>query len=91
MKDTAVWNIEQGLALTSAQVVEATRQHSRVFETMRAANMMSSAGADQQVLPFPVDQPYVTEISGSSTTISTDEACYRITMTAHPRSRRRSV
>ena len=88
MKDTAVWNIERGLALTSAQIVEATRQHSRVFETMRAfmERYEFLLAPVNQVLPFPVDQPYVTEINGVKLDNYLDwmKSCFRITMTAHP-------
>ncbi|MBK9605037.1 MAG: amidase [Betaproteobacteria bacterium] len=88
MKDTAVWNIERGLALTSAQIVEATRQHSRVFETMRAfmERYEFLLAPVNQVLPFPVDQPYVTEINGIKLDNYLDwmKSCFRITMTAHP-------
>ena len=88
MKDTAVWNIERGLALTSAQIVEATRQHSRVFETMRAfmERYEFLLAPVNQVLPFPVDQPYVTEINGIKLDNYLDwmKSCFRITMTALP-------
>ena len=88
MKDTAVWNIERGLALTSAQIVEATRQHSRVFETMRTfmERYEFLLAPVNQVLPFPVDQPYVTEINGEKLATYLDwmKSCFRITVTAHP-------
>ena len=35
LKDTAVWNIEQGLKLTGAQVAEAQAQQSKCFERMQ--------------------------------------------------------
>ena len=88
MKDTAIWNIERGLALTSAQIVEAVRQHTRVFETMRKfmERYEFLLAPVNQVLPFPVDQPYVTEINGEKLDNYLDwmKSCYRITMTAHP-------
>jgi amidase len=88
MKDTAIWNIERGLALTSAEIAEATRQHARIFERMRSfmeryAFLLAPVN---QVLPFPVDQPYVTEINGQKLAnyLEWMKTCYRITVTAHP-------
>ena len=88
MKDTAIWNIERGLALSGAQIVEATRQHTRIFEAMRGfmERYEFLLAPVNQVLPFPVDQPYVTEINGEKLDNYLDwmKSCYRITMTAHP-------
>ena len=88
MKDTAVWNIEYGLSLTGAQIVEATRQHTRVYDTMRAFmdRYEFLLTPCNQVLPFSVDQPYVTEINGEKLDTYLDwmKSCFRITMTAHP-------
>ena len=85
MKDTAVWNIERGLALTGAQIVEGVRQHTRVFETMRAFMEPYEflLAPVNQVLPFPADQPYVTEINGEKLDNYVDwmKSCFRITMT----------
>jgi len=88
MKDTAVWNIELGMKLTGAQIVEATRQHTRIYDNMRRfmERYEFLLTPCNQVLPFPVDQPYVTEIDGVklSSYIEWMKTCYRITMTAHP-------
>ena len=88
MKDTAVWNIERGLTLNAAEIVEAVRQHTRIFQSM--ARFMQRyqflLAPVNQVLPFPVDDPYVTEINGVKLDNYLDwmKSCYRITMTAHP-------
>jgi amidase len=88
MKDTAIWNIERGRALTGAQIAEATRQHARIFERMRSfmERYEFLLAPVNQVLPFPVDQPYVTEINGEKLAnyLEWMKTCYRITMTAHP-------
>lgn len=88
MKDTAVWNIERGLALTSAEIVEATRQQSRLYDRMRTFmdEYEFLLAPVNQVLPFDVDQPYVDEINGEklSTYLDWMKSCYRITMTTHP-------
>jgi amidase len=88
MKDTAVWNIERGLALTGAEIIEATRQHSRVFDRFRAfmERYEFLIAPCNQVLPFSIDMPYVTEINGVRLDNYLDwmKSCFRITMTAHP-------
>jgi amidase len=88
MKDTAIWNIERGLALTGVQIAEATRQHARIFERMRSfmERYEFLLAPVNQVLPFAVDQPYVTEINGEKLAnyLEWMKTCYRITMTAHP-------
>ena len=88
LKDTAVWNIERGFALTAAEIVEAVRQHTRIFQSMtrfmqRYEFLLAPVN---QVLPFPVDDPYVTEINGVKLDNYLDwmKSCYRITMTGHP-------
>ncbi|MEO8135216.1 MAG: amidase [Betaproteobacteria bacterium] len=88
LKDTAIWNIEMGLALTPAQIYEATRQHSRIYATMQQfmERYEFLLAPVNQVLPFPVDQPYVSEINGQQLDTYLDwmKSCFRITMTAHP-------
>ncbi|MEP6703025.1 MAG: amidase family protein, partial [Betaproteobacteria bacterium] len=88
MKDTAIWNIERGLALTGAEIVEAVCQHTRIYQNMCAfmERYEFLLAPVNQVLPFPVDQPYVTEINGEKLDNYLDwmKSCYRITMTAHP-------
>ncbi len=88
MKDTAVWNIERGLSLSVAQVLEATRQHSRIYDRFRAfmERYEFLLCPCNQVLPFPIDMPYVTEINGVKLDNYLDwmKSCYRITMNAHP-------
>jgi amidase len=88
LKDTAIWNFERGLALNGGQVIEAMRQHARIFERMRRFMERYDflLAPVNQVLPFSVDQPYVTEIEGTRLDNYIDwmKSCYRITMTAHP-------
>jgi amidase len=88
LKDTAIWNFERGLSLTGGQVIEAMRQHARIFERMRSfmERYEFLLAPVNQVLPFPVDQPYVTDIDGTKLDNYIDwmKSCYRITMTAHP-------
>jgi amidase len=88
MKDTAVWNIERGLALTGKEIIEATRQHTRIYDRFRAfmSRYEFLICPCNQVLPFPIDLPYVSEINGVRLGNYLDwmKSCYRITMTAHP-------
>jgi amidase len=88
VKDTLIWNIEQGLALTGPQVAAAHRQHSEVFGRMKAflRGYDVLAAPTVQVAPFPVEQEWVTAINGipQPTYIDWLRSCSRITVTGHP-------
>ena len=88
LKDTLVWNIEYGLALTGAQVAAALRRRSAIFGRMKAflRDFDVLATPAVQVLPFPVEREWVTEINGvpQETYIDWLRSCSRITVTAHP-------
>jgi amidase len=88
LKDTLIWNIEQGLALTGPQVAAAQRQHSEVFGQMktflRGYDVLAAPAV--QVAPFPVEHEWVTVINGipQGTYIDWLRSCSRITVTGHP-------
>jgi amidase len=88
MKDTVVWNIEQGLALTASRIANANVLRSRVFHTMRTflERYEFLVLPTVQVPPFPVDQPYVTEIDGVKlgNYMEWMKSNYLITATTHP-------
>jgi amidase len=88
LKDTAIWNIERGFALTAREAMEGNKARSRSFDTMRAflERYDFLVAPVNQVPPFPVDQPYVTEINGirMANYIEWMRTCTRITPTAHP-------
>jgi len=88
LKDTLIWNIEQGLALSGAQVAAAQRLHSEIFRGTRAflREYDILAAPTVQVAPFPVEQEWVTAINGipQDTYIHWLRSCSRITVTAHP-------
>ncbi len=88
LKDTLIWNIEQGLALTGPQVAAAQRQHSEVFSRMKTflRGYDVLAAPTVQVAPFPVEQEWVTAINGipQDTYIDWLRSCSRITVTGHP-------
>jgi amidase len=88
IKDTVVWNIEQGLAMDLPRVARAMNLRSEIFRRMREFMQ----GYDflcmpvNQVPPFPVAQPYVDEIAGVKLASYIDwmKSCYCITVTSHP-------
>jgi len=88
MKDTVVWNIEQGLGLSAERIAHANLLRSRVFHTMRAFleryDFLLLPAA--QVPPFPVNEPYVTEINGVrlANYMEWMKSCYLISATSHP-------
>ncbi|WP_406644961.1 amidase [Aliisedimentitalea scapharcae] len=66
LKDTAVWEMERGMALTAAQIQIASefrsewfRACAQLFETYDALILPSA-----QVWPFPIEQPYPKQIAG---------------------------
>ncbi len=66
IKETVVWNIEAGRALTGPQVGRAMRLHAALLE--RLYTFMQTydyiVAPVSQVPPFPIEQQYVTEING---------------------------
>jgi len=88
MKDTVVWNIEQGAMLTGPQLAAAERKRTRLFHRMREFmdNYHFLIAPVVQVLPFDVNQPYVTEINGEAleTYIDWMKSCYWISVSGQP-------
>ena len=88
LKDTIIWNIEEGLKLTAREIGEAdqqrTRLYQRVREFMERHEFLLLPAA--QVPPFDVTQPYVTEINGVRlpTYIDWMRICSDITVTGLP-------
>jgi amidase len=88
LKDTVIWNIEAGRALTGADVARAQRMqgelYQRVLAFFDAYDFLALPVA--QVPPFPVEQPYVTEINGvpMGNYIEWMRSCYLITVTGLP-------
>jgi amidase len=88
MKDTVVWNIEQGLALDAATIAAASVTRTAVYA--RVANFMRDFDAwllpTAQVLPFSHDLPYLTEIDGKplKTYIDWLKSCSWVTVSGHP-------
>jgi amidase len=88
MKDTVVWNIEAGLALDAGRIARAVALRSKVYHALRTFMQRYEflIAPVSQVPPFPVDQPYVTEINGQKLTTYIDwmKVCFRITAASHP-------
>ena len=88
MKDTVVWNIEEGLRLDAARIARAGLLRTQVFHRMREFldRYEFLVLPVNQVPPFPVDQPYVDEINGVKLANYFEwmKTCYFITATSHP-------
>jgi amidase len=88
MKDTVIWNIEQGARLSGPQVgaaeVKRTALYHRMREFMHRYDYLVAPVA--QVLPFDVDLPWVTRINDVQfdTYLDWMRSCYYITVTGAP-------
>ena len=85
MKETLVWNIEQGLALTLADISAAELKRARLIERVAAFfqdfDFLICPAA--QVPPFPIEQEWVRNINGVELATYLDwmGVCYAITVT----------
>ncbi|WP_129670722.1 amidase [Candidatus Chloroploca sp. Khr17] len=88
MKDTVIWNIEAGQQLRGPAIGQALRKHSQLLAHMRAFFNRYDAMVlpVSQVPPFPIEQPYVTEINGvpMQNYIEWMRSCYWISVTGQP-------
>jgi amidase len=88
IKETILWEIEQGRALTGPQIGRAERLRTALYHRMRRFMKTYAflALPVVQVPPFPVEQPYVTEINGvpMETYIDWMRSCYYISITSLP-------
>ena len=88
MKDSVVWNIEQGQKLSGPQIgraeVKRTELYHRVREFMKTHEFLICPV--NQVPPFDINQRWVKEISGvrMATYIDWMKSCYYITVTGLP-------
>lgn len=90
VKATLAWNIEKGVALAGEQAAAARAARAEIFSRFRA--FLADGRYDvlalptAQVVPFPVEQEWVTQINGEpmATYIDWMRSCSRITVTAHP-------
>lgn len=88
LKDTVIWNIEAGRKLSGPQIGAAEAKRTGLYGCMRSfmERYEFLILPVNQVPPFDVDQPYVTEINGVAmdTYIDWMKSCYFITATGHP-------
>jgi amidase len=88
IKDTVIWNTEQGLKLTARELAEAEVKRTALYHRMRTfmERYEFLVLPATQVPPFDVTQPYVTEIEGVTlpTYIDWMRACSDITVTGSP-------
>ena len=66
MKPEAIWEVEQGLQLTAAQLYQATLQRTQVYQAFRRLfeRFDYLAAPAAQVFPFPAEQHWPREIAG---------------------------
>lgn len=88
LKDTVIWNIEQGLALDGAKIARAERLRTELYQRLRAflEKYEFLLGPVNQLPPFPVETEYPTEIAGVKLSNYLDwmKSCYYITIASHP-------
>jgi amidase len=88
MKDTVVWNVEEGRKLTGPQVSRAEAKRTQLYQRVRRfmeeyAFMLFPVS---QVPPFDVTQPYVTEVNGVEMASYIDwmKSCYYVSVLGLP-------
>ena len=88
LKDTVIWNIEEGMKLNAADVGMAEVKRAALFERVRKfmETYEFMIFPVSQHPPFDVTQPYLTEVNGvpMETYIDWMRSCYYITATGHP-------
>jgi amidase len=88
MKETVVWNIEQGARLSGPDVGRAERGRTELYHRVRTfmEDYEFLVAPVSQVPPFDVKQRYVTEINGTEmeTYIDWMKSCYYVTVTGLP-------
>jgi amidase len=88
LKDTVIWNTEEGLRLTGSQLGQAELRRTELYHRVRLFMQQYEflICPVNQVPPFDIKMPYVTEINGvpMETYIDWMKSCYYITVTGHP-------
>ena len=88
LKDTVIWNIEEGMKLNGPQIGQAELKRTEIYHRVR--KFMETYEfiilPVNQVPPFDVTQRYVTEIAGEKmeTYIDWMKSCYYVTVTGLP-------
>ncbi len=88
MKDTVIWNIEEGTKLTGTQIGRAEKKRTELYHRIRQFldRYEFLILPVSQVPPFDVKQRYVTEINGvkMATYLDWMRSCYFISITGLP-------
>ena len=88
LKDTVIWNVEQGLKLSGSDISNAQTKRSELFHRVRVffESYDYLLLPVSQVVPFPVEVEWVKEIDGieMKTYIDWMKSCSFITLTEHP-------
>ena len=88
IKETVIWNIEEGQKLSGPQIGKAEIKRSEIYQRVREFMKHHEflILPVNQVPPFDVKQPYVTEINGVKMDTYMDwmKSCYYITVTGLP-------
>lgn len=88
MKDTVLWNIEQGRQLSGADIGRAQQLRTTLFQKTRQffEKYDYLVAPVSQVAPFDIGEPFVREIAGveMETYIDWMKSCYFITATGMP-------
>ena len=88
LKDTVIWNIEEGLKRNAEQIARAGALRSELFHRMRAflEKYEFLLCPVNQLPPFPVELEWPREIAGVPLGNYLDwmKSCYYITITSHP-------
>jgi amidase len=88
LKDTVIWNVEQGLKLTPEKIARSELLRSELFHRMRRflERYEFLLCPVNQLPPYPVDVEWPREIAGVKLENYLDwmKSCYYITITSHP-------
>jgi amidase len=88
LKNTVIWNIEQGLKLTAEQIGAAELKRTQLFQRVHGffERYEFLVLPTAQVPPFPVERHWVEEIGGvrMADYLEWMKSCYLITATGHP-------
>ncbi len=88
VKDSIIWNVEQGLKLTTEQIARADSLRNAIYQRMRVflERYEFLLCPVNQVVPFPAEIEYPTLIDGVKMDNYLDwmKSCYYITITSHP-------
>ncbi len=88
LKQTLIWNIEQGLKLTPEAIARAETLRTQLFNRMREflGRYDFLLCPVNQLPPYPVSQEYPVEIAATKMNNYLDwmKSCYYITITSHP-------